>query len=205
ASVHIAEIFTSGVSGLDHHRLGNVNKKLFRNLVVPGVIGGILGAWLSSLIDGKLLTPYIAGYLLLMGVVILLKAFKPKNNKPKKRKLFPLALFGGFADAIGGGGWGPIVNSTLLSSGHTPRYAIGSVNLAEFFVAFFTALSFIIFLGLSEWNNLKELSSIIAGLIFGGVFAAPFAAIICKKLKAKTLMIVVGLLIIILSAKTLFT
>ncbi len=204
ASVHIAEIFTSGVSGLMHHKLGNVNKKLFRRLVLPGVIGGIFGAYLSTIIDGKWLTPYIASYLLIMGFVIIFKAFKKKVLNPKPKRLFPLALFGGFADAIGGGGWGPIVNSTLLSSGWTPRYAIGSVNLAEFFVAFFTALSFIVFLGLHNWENLSGMATIIAGLIFGGVFAAPFAALLCKKLKAKTLMIIVGLLIITLSAKTLF-
>ncbi len=205
ASVHIAEIFTAGISGFSHHKLGNVNKKLFRRLVFPGVIGGILGAFLSTTVDGKWLTPFIAGYLLIMGFVIIYKAFKNKFSKQKTKRLFPLALFGGFADAIGGGGWGPIVNSTLLSSGWTPRYAIGSVNLAEFYVAFFTALAFSVFLGLNEWENLRGLTTIIAGLIFGGIFAAPFAGYLCKKLKAKTLLLLVGILIILLSTRTLWS
>ncbi len=106
-------------------------------------------------------------------------------------------------DAIGGGGWGPVVTTTLVSSGRDPRYTIGSVNLAEFFIALCTALSFTIFLGMQEWEGIAQLATIIVGLIFGGMFAAPFAAIICRRVKAKTLMIIVGVLIIILSMRTL--
>jgi len=203
ASVHIAEIFTSGISGLSHLRFGNVNKKLFRSLLIPGIIGGIFGAFLSTVLDGDKLKPYISAYLLIMGIVIIRKAFKKVEKKKKTKGVIPLALFGGFVDAIGGGGWGPVVTSTLVGSGRDPRYTIGSVNLAEFFIALFTALSFAIFMGLQEWEGIAHLATIITGLIFGGMFAAPFAAIICRRVKAKTLMIIVGCLIIVLSMRTL--
>ena len=203
ASVHIAEIFTSGVSGLSHLKFGNVNKKLFQSLLIPGIIGGVFGAFLSTMLDGEMLKPYISGYLLIMGIVIIRKAFKKVEKKSKTTGVVPLALFGGFVDAIGGGGWGPVVTTTLVSSGRDPRYTIGSVNLAEFFIALCTALSFTIFLGMQEWEGIAQLATIIVGLIFGGMFAAPFAAIICRRVKAKTLMIIVGILIIILSMRTL--
>jgi uncharacterized membrane protein YfcA len=203
ASVHIAEIFTSGVSGLSHLKFGNVNKKLFQSLLIPGVIGGIGGAFLSTTLDGELLKPYISGYLLIMGIVIIRKAFKKVEKKKKTKGVAPLALFGGFVDAIGGGGWGPVVTTTLVGSGRDPRYTIGSVNLAEFFIAMFTALSFAIFMGMQEWEGISQLATIILGLVFGGMFAAPFAAVICRKVKAKTLMVIVGCLIIVLSLRTL--
>jgi len=203
ASVHIAEMFTSGVSGFSHLKLGNVNKKLFRTLLIPGVIGGIVGAFISTSIDGNVLKPYISGYLLIMGLVIIRKAFKKIGKKKKTKGVAPLALFGGFVDAIGGGGWGPVVTTTLVGSGRDPRYTIGSVNLAEFFVAIGTALAFALFLGLQEWNEIGNLWRIILGLVFGGLFAAPFAAYICRRVKAKTLMIIVGVLIILLRMRTL--
>ena len=105
-------------------------------------------------------------------------------------------MVGGFIDAIGGGGWGPVVSSTLIGKGHHPRYTIGSVNLAEFFVAIASAGIFTIFLGIPDWN-------VILGLIFGGVIAAPFAAYITKRVQPKYLMIIVGLVIIGLSIRTL--
>jgi uncharacterized membrane protein YfcA len=154
-------------------------------------------------LDGELLKPYISGYLLIMGIVIIRKAFKKVEKKKKTKGVAPLALFGGFVDAIGGGGWGPVVTTTLVGSGRDPRYTIGSVNLAEFFIAMFTALSFAIFMGMQEWEGISQLATIILGLVFGGMFAAPFAAVICRKVKAKTLMVIVGCLIIVLSLRTL--
>jgi uncharacterized protein len=203
ASVHIAEMFTSGVSGFSHLKFGNVNKKLFRSLLIPGVIGGVVGAFISTTIDGSVLKPYIAGYLLVMGLIILRKAFTKMDKKNKNVPIVPLALFGGFVDAIGGGGWGPVVTTTLVGSGRDPRYTIGSVNFAEFFIAVGTAMSFAIFMGLQEWNDIANLWKIIAGLVFGGLFAAPFAAYLCRKVSAKTLMMIVGFLIILLSMRTL--
>ncbi|HKQ30768.1 MAG TPA: sulfite exporter TauE/SafE family protein [Burkholderiales bacterium] len=198
ASVHIAEIFTTGFSGIAHARFGNVNKKLFLRLLVPGMIGGIVGAIVVTQIDGKILRPYVSAYLVIMGAYILAKAWRyirPPKNAP--RHVGKLALFGGFVDAAGGGGWGPVVTTTLLGRGEDPRTTIGSVNFAEFFLALASAALFAILVGAGTWP-------IVGGLVVGGLFAAPFAALLCKKLHAKTLMIVVGLLITGLSLWNLY-
>jgi uncharacterized membrane protein YfcA len=197
SSVHVAEVFTSGVSGLSHLKLGNVNKKLFQKLVIPGMLGVIAGAYILTSIDGKIIKPFIAAYLLIMGIVIIRKAFKKTKVVQEPKRLAFLAIFGGFMDAVGGGGWGPIVASTLISKGHNPRYTIGSVNLAEFFIALAGAGTFIALIGVDNWQ-------IVAGLVLGGIFAAPFAAYLCKKFKPKTLMIMVGVLIICLSIRTIY-
>ncbi|MBA4143356.1 MAG: sulfite exporter TauE/SafE family protein [Nitrosospira sp.] len=198
ASVHIAEIFTTGVSGISHVKFGNVNKALFMRLLVPGMLGGILGAVLVTQIDGALFKPYISAYLLLLGIYILSKAFRPlRLRKDAPRHVGKLALFGGFVDAAGGGGWGPVVTSTLVSSGNDPRTTIGSVNFAEFFLTLTGAAVFTLLMETTTWP-------IIAGLIFGGLFAAPFAAVLCKKLHARTLLILVGTLIVIISFYNLY-
>ena len=196
ASVHTAEIFTSGASGLSHLKLGNVDKKLFTKLLIPGVIGGAVGAYILTAIPAKMIKPFVAFYLLIMGITILRKALKKIREKNAKTRLFPLGLLGGFFDAIGGGGWGPIVTSTLVARGNNPRFTIGSVNLAEFFVTITEAATFITTIGLVQWQ-------IILGLIIGGVLAAPLAAHVCKRLPSKTLMIIVGILIIVLSIRTI--
>jgi uncharacterized membrane protein YfcA len=197
SSVHVAEVFTSGVSGLSHLKFGNVNKKLFQSLVIPGMLGVVTGAYVLTSIDGKIIKPFMAAYLMIMGIVIIRKAFKKVKAVQEPKKLAFLAVFGGFMDAVGGGGWGPIVASTLISKGHNPRYTIGSVNLAEFFIALAGAGTFIALIGVDNWQ-------IVAGLIVGGTFAAPFAAYLCKKFAPKTLMIMVGVLIICLSLRTIY-
>ncbi len=199
SSIHISEIFTTGASGLSHWRLNNINKKLFLNLVFPGVVGGIIGVLILTNIDGKILKPWISFYLAIMGIYIILKAFKKNifNHKINSKKITPLAFVGGMVDAIGGGGWGPVVTTTLLSSGHEPKTTIGSVNSAEFFITTATGLSFAIFIGVSN-------PEIIFGLIFGGILIAPFAAKITTKLPTKLLMFVVGILITSLSAVTIY-
>ena len=196
ASVHTAEVFTSGVSGLAHLKFGNVNKKLFKKLLIPGVIGGILGAYILTAVPGKTIKPFIAFYLLIMGLIILRKAFKKIEQKEVKTRLLPLGVSGGFFDAIGGGGWGPIVTSTLVARGHNPRFSIGSVNLAEFFVTVAEVATFLTIIGLVHWQ-------IIIGLIIGGVLAAPLAAYVCKRLPSRALMIMVGLIIMALSIRTI--
>ena len=197
SSIHISEIFTTGVSGLSHWRLNNINKKLFLNLVFPGIIGGIIGVIILTNIDGNILKPWISIYLVIMGLYIILKAVKKNifNNKISSKKITPLALVGGAVDAIGGGGWGPVVTTTLLSSGHEPKTTIGSVNSAEFFITTSTGLSFAIFIGVSN-------PEIILGLILGGILIAPFAAKITTKLPTKLLMFIVGILITSLSMIT---
>jgi uncharacterized membrane protein YfcA len=194
ASVHIAEVFTTGFSGLSHWKLGNVNKALFKRLVFPGVIGAVLGAYIVTSIDGKVLQPWISGYLLLMGLYILSKAFRPlKIATEPPTFIAPLALTGGFVDAVGGGGWGPVVTTTLLGGGQDPRSTIGSVNAAEFFLAIASGISFAVLGGFTIWTT-------IAGLIFGGMFAAPLAAVLTKHAPTKVLLTIVGLLISGLSA-----
>lgn len=199
ASVHASEVFTSGVSGLMHLKFGNVNNKLFKSLLIPGVIGAILGAYILSSFEqyNYIIKPLVSGYTLILGIIIIFKALKKDSVRQKIKRIFPLAAVGGFLDSIGGGGWGPIVSSTLIARGRNPRYTIGSVNLAEFFIALSSSLTFVTIIGLTHW-------SIIAGLIIGGVIAAPIAAYIANKIPTKSIMILVGIVVIILSLKRLF-
>ena len=198
ASVHIAEIFTTGFSGLSHWKLGNVNGKLFARLLVPGVIGAVIGAYLVTTIDGDLLKPWISAYLLLLGFYIVSKAFRAIHVRTEPPTFVaPLAVTGGFVDAVGGGGWGPVVTTSLLGTGHDPRTTIGSVNAAEFFLAIASGFSFALLGGFTHWTT-------IAGLVFGGLFAAPFAALLVKKLPTRALLIIVGVLITALSAWNLW-
>lgn len=197
ACVHAAETFTTGASGFAHWKFGNVDKKLVMRLAVPGMIGGGLGAYVLSNIDGKLIKPYIAAYLLIMGLYIIYQALRaPVAEREPPNNVVPLGLFGGFVDSIGGGGWGPIVTTTLIGQGTTPRYAIGSVNLSEFFVTLTVTLTFLFTIGLDLWP-------IITGLVIGGVVAAPFAALATKHLPDKPLMIIVGSVVVLLSLRNL--
>ena len=199
ASVHIAEIFTTGFSGLSHWRFGNINKRLFKQLLIPGVIGALTGAWILTTIDGKAIKPWISAYLLIMGIYILSKAWRHvKAHRTEAPKHVPaLALTGGFVDAVGGGGWGPVVTTSLLGSGMDPRTTIGSVNAAEFFLAIASGVTFAILVGFTHWQ-------VIAGLVIGGLFAAPFAAWLCRHLQARVLLVIVGLLITSLSTYNLW-
>jgi len=197
ASVHTAEVFTTFVSGVSHLKFGNVEKKLFKKLLIPGIIGGVLGAYILTALPAKTIKPFVGVYLLIMGLMILRKAFKKIQERRVETKLIPLGAAGGFFDAIGGGGWGPIVTSTLMARGHNPRRTIGSVNLAEFFVTLAEAVTFFAILGLVHWQ-------VIVGLLIGGVLAAPLAAYICKRLPARALMIIVGTLIMVLSIRTIY-
>ncbi|WP_286745466.1 sulfite exporter TauE/SafE family protein [Aquabacterium sp. UBA2148] len=186
ASVHIAEVFTTGVSGISHVKLGNVNKSLFLRLLIPGILGASMGAWLVSSVDSAIIKPIVSGYLFLMGLYVISKVFKkitPRRETPKH--VAKLGLFGGFVDAVGGGGWGPVVTTTLVGTGQDPRTTIGSVNLAEFFLTFTSAA---VFAGLVEEGPWPT----VAGLVVGGLFAAPFAAYLTRHLKTKTLLMLVG-------------
>lgn len=195
AAVHTAEVATTGVSGLAHLFHGNIEPRLFLTLGIAGMAGGVAGAWLLSNIDGRAIRPFIAGYLLLVGLLILLKASRkaPAQDAPPRGIVAPLGLVGGFLDAIGGGGWGPIVTTTLIGSGHAPRRAIGSVNAAEFFVTVAISTTFLLELGLQHLTT-------IACLVAGGVLAAPFGAILVRHLRPRVLMAAVGMLVCALSA-----
>lgn len=195
--VHVAEMFTTGASAISHHKFGNINKKLVKHLLIPGVLGSIIGAYLlADVIDGDVIKPFIAVYMMVLAFIIIKKALVKNIVKKKTKRLDFLASFGGFMDSVGGGGWGPIVTSTLLGRGRNPRYTIGSVNAAEFAVSFASGVTFMIFGGISGWQ-------VIIGLIMGGVIAAPLAAFLVNKIQRKPMMIIVGILIIILSLRTL--
>lgn len=204
ASVHTAEVFTTFVSGISHHRLGNVNKRLFLMLAVPGALGGMLGAWVLSLETiGKLIKPGVSVYLILMGVVILVKALRIKSDSRPAgdlgKKTIGLGFIGGLMDAMGGGGWGPIVTSTMIARGNHPQTTIGSVNAAEFFVTLAQVTTFAFLL-----TNWLEYGQIILGLLIGGVLAAPLAALVSKRARPKSLMLGVGVLVIVTNIYTLY-
>jgi len=196
ASVHTSEIFTTLTSGLSHLKLKNVDKNLFKKLLIPGIIGGALGACTLTLMPTEIIKPLVGIYLLVMGLLILLKLFHKKETKMKTNATL-LGGIGGFLDAIGGGGWGPVVTSTLVARGNNPRLTIGSVNLAEFFVTLIEATTFFILLRITHWE-------LIIGLIIGGIIAAPFAAYTCKGLPPRILMAIVGVVVIALSIRNLY-
>jgi len=125
ATVHAAECFTTGASALSHHTFGNIDKKLFRRLLIPGMIGAAIGAYLLVQLPGETIKPWIAGYLLLLGIVIVAKGFREIVAKRVTSHLIPLGFFGALIDAIGGGGWGPIVATNLLARGNEARLTIG--------------------------------------------------------------------------------
>jgi len=199
-SIHTAEMFSSGASGFSHYKFGNINKKLFKTLLLPGVLGAVIGAMLLVYLGeeyGAYLRPVLSVYTLLLGARILYSAFKKRNESRKVKNAGWLAGAGGFLDSFGGGGWGPLVTSTLIAKGKTPRYIIGTVSLTEFFVTFGSALTFFILLGTSHMQT-------IAGLIVGGLVAAPIAAKLAGRLNTKTILISVGVLVIISSIRTIY-
>ncbi len=198
-SIHTAEMFASGASGYSHYKFGNVNKKLFKMLLIPGVIGAIAGAVLLVYLGEKYsdwVRPLLACYTLFLGLKILYNAFKKQIAKKKFKHYRALAGAGGFFDSFGGGGWGPIVTTTLITKGRSPRYVIGSVSLTEFFVTLASAFTFFILLGVSHWQT-------ILGLIVGGLIAAPLAAKLAGRLPRKTSFILVGILVIVWSVRIL--
>ncbi len=195
ASVHTAEVFTTLTSGLSHFKVGNVDKRLFKRLVLPGSLSACIGAYVLVNFPVETAKPIILLYLGIMGFVVLLRCFNV-NLVMYKINRTGLAVLGGFMDAVGGGGWGPIVTSTLIADGENPSKAIGSANLAEFFVAACQTLTFTFLLGL---QNLP----VTVGLTVGGVAAAPIGAVLCKKIPRKGLMLSTGLLIMFLAVKGL--
>lgn len=194
AGVHAVETITTGVSGLSHAFHRNIDWKLFERLVVPGVIGGVLGAYVLTSVPAEVAKPFVLAYLMTIGGILLWRAFfaLPKARDP--RLVAPLGLVGGFLDAAGGGGWGPVVTGNLLIQGSDPRKTIGTVNSSEFFLALATSIAFISQLGL------EVLTTATLGLMIGGVTAAPFGAWLAKRISAKHLLALVGIVLIATSA-----
>lgn len=214
ASVHTAEIATAGFSGLAHLRAGNVDKHILKYIIFPGIFGAFLGAYLLTNIPTTYIKPFIAVYLLVMGILIIEKSFERKpliirsflwikdklrmDHDPKwGNKLFPFGALGGLLDSVGGGGWGPIITLTLFFKGENLRQAIGSVVVAEFFVTLTASIALLAALKLEHWQT-------IAGLIIGGILAAPLGPFITKKLPLKPLMLMVGILVSALSLRTIY-
>ncbi len=192
ASVHLSKIFTTLVSGLSHLKFKNSHKQIIKSLIIPGMIGGVIGSFLLVKIPSSIIKPFVSIYLLIMGIRIFVKAFNHIPGAGFKQIHYQiLGVFGGFFDAIGGGGWGPIVTSTLLSQDEDPRKIIGSVNIAEFFVTITESAVLIAGIGLAPLP-------IVLGLILRGVLAAPIAAFLTSKIPVKMMYIVVGSVIILL-------
>ena len=199
ASMHASEIFTTGSSSLVYMRHKNINKKMFRALLFPGIIGAIAGVVTVSFVSKEyfsLIRPLVAIYTLILGVLIIVKTLRVPKKRKKIKQLSPVAFTGGFLDSVGGGGWGPIVTTSLLAGGRHLRYAVGSSHLAKFFVALTSTITFFFFIGLDHWQ-------IIFGLVIGGMIASPMSIYFSTKIPIKKGLLLVGIVIITISLKTI--
>ncbi len=202
ASIHSAESFTTAAGSISHIRLKNVSKSLVKRLAIPAVFGAIIGAVSLTYLGeyySKITKTIISFYTLYLGIQILSNAFKNKQDKKLKRKtnLTRLGVIGGFIDSFAGGGWGPLVTGTLIKNSFTPRFAVGSSTVAKFILTLTAAITFIFTLGIQHWN-------IILGLLIGGIFTAPFSAMLTAKLPVKSMFIIIGTLVIVMSSITIY-
>lgn len=203
ASVHAAELFTTAASGSAHLYHRNIDWKLFWRLAPAGIVGGCLGAYVLTSFDGDAVKPLVTAYLGIIGAFLLVRSFRKVPNKPVPTAVIaPLGAGGGFLDAAGGGGWGPIVTTGLLGAGGTPRYVIGTVNASEFLITLSVSVTFLIALLSGHWKEAGALSGhawSIAGLIAGGLLAAPMAGWMVKAIHERTLLRAVGVLIVLIA------
>ncbi|WP_309621245.1 sulfite exporter TauE/SafE family protein [Novosphingobium sp.] len=193
--VHLVECFTTATSGISHLLHGNVDKRLFFRLLIPGVTGGVLGAYVLTSLDAAVVKPFVLLYLSGIGIYLLYKGFAHEHEHREARHIAPLGLFGGFLDAAGGGGWGPVVTSNLLIQGADPRKVVGTVNAVEFFLTIAVSAAFIWHLGFAD------LAGATLGLLIGGLLAAPFGAWAAKHFNPKTMLVLVG---VVLTATSLY-
>lgn len=202
AGVHIVESFTTGVSGISHALHRNVNWRLFMRLLIPGIIGGVLGAYVLTSLDASVTRPFVMAYLASIGVYLLIRAvrFPPHHREPKIVE--PLGLAGGFLDAAGGGGWGPVVTSNLLVQGAQPRTTIGTVNTVEFFLTATISATFLFHIGTEGFT--PDFWHPVLGLLAGGIVAAPFGAYFAKRVPTRTLLTLVGVVLTLTSAFSLY-
>ncbi|SJZ96792.1 sulfite exporter TauE/SafE family protein [Consotaella salsifontis] len=204
ASVHAAELFTTAASGGSHLIHRNVDWPLFWRLVPLGIAGGVTGTYVLTSVNGSVVKPYVAIYLTIIGIYLLIRSFRRIPQKPVRGPLvLPLAAIGGFLDAVGGGGWGPIVTSGLLGAGGQPRYVVGTVNTAEFLLTVAVSAGFLLALVTGHWDQAEGLASNavpVLGLIIGGVVAAPFAGYAVRIIPERLLLRAVGVLICLLAA-----
>ena len=199
--VHLSEIMSNGIAGWMHYRMGNINWKLFKMLLIPGIIGAVSGAYILSSLQhySQYTKPFVSLYTLILGVVILSKALnlKRKRTTAKIKRIPLLGLGGGFIDAVGGGGWGTIVLSTLIAGGRNPRFSLGTVKLSRFFIALTSSLTFFYMLNGTRWDA-------VAGLVIGSALASPIAAKISNQISTKVIMVSVGIIVILISIKSIF-
>lgn len=193
AGVHAAESFTTAASGKSHIVHRNVNWGLFWRLVVPGVVGGVLGAYVITQLDAEATRPYVLAYLGFLAIYLVWKGLRHTPVGGRPRYVTPLGLAGGFLDAAGGGGWGPIVTSNLLVQGATPREVIGTVIVAEFFLTVTISATFIVSMGWAAFTTAT------VGLLIGGILAAPLGAIVAKRASPRILLVLVGLILAVIS------
>jgi siroheme synthase-like protein len=200
--VHLSEILSNGIAGWMHYRMGNINWKLFKLLLIPGIIGAVLGAYLLSSLEhySQYSKPFVSLYTLILGIVIFRKALNLKRKKAgdKIKKISLLGFGGGFIDAVGGGGWGSIVLSSLIAGGRNARFSLGTVKLSRFFIALMSSITFITMLNSAHWEA-------VAGLVIGSALASPIAARISNKISTKAIMVSVAIIVILISLKSIIT
>ena len=198
ARIHVVEVFTTGVSGISHLLHRNIEWPLFFRLLIPGVIGGVLGAYVLTSLHADMVKPFVLAYLVAIGIWLLVRGllYPPKIQKPTV--IAPLGLIGGFLDAAGGGGWGPVVTSNLLVQGAEPRKVVGTVNSVEFFLTLAVSATFI-------WNiGFADVAGATLGLLIGGVLAAPLGAFMAKRFSPKLMLVLVGVVLTATSAFGLY-
>jgi len=198
--VHLSEILSNGIAGWMHYRMGNINWKLFRLLLIPGIIGAVLGAYILSSLEhySAYTKPFVSLYTLILGVIIFKKALNvgQKRTTAKIKRIRLLGFGGGFIDAVGGGGWGSMVLSTLIAGGRHPRFSLGTVKLSRFFIALMSSLTFITMLNGARWEA-------VSGLVIGSALASPIAAKISNKISAKAIMMAVAVIVILISIRAI--
>jgi uncharacterized membrane protein YfcA len=204
AAIHAAELFTTAASGSAHLYHRNIDWRLFVRLAPFGVAGGLLGTFVLTSFDGASVKPFVTAYLAILGVWLFSRSFRKMPARPVGTSVVaPLGAAGGFLDAAGGGGWGPIVTTGLLGAGAPPRYVIGTVNASEFLITLAVSVGFLTALLTGHWKEAGGLLGhgyAIAGLIVGGLAAAPFAGWVIKVIPERLLLRLVGSLITLLAA-----
>jgi uncharacterized membrane protein YfcA len=198
AGVHTAEMFTTGISALSHIAHGNIDWSLFARIVGPGVVGGVLGAYVLTEVATDTAKPLVLAYLALLGLFLFYRGLRHRHTERQPKIVSPLGLVGGFLDAAGGGGWGAIVTSNLLVQGANPRRTIGTVNTAEFFLTVTISATFLATLG---WQAFTFAT---VGLLIGGVVAAPLGALVTKRVNPDMLLTFVGALVTLTSGFGLY-
>ncbi|MBC2665075.1 sulfite exporter TauE/SafE family protein [Novosphingobium flavum] len=192
--VHVVECFTTATSGLSHLLHRNVDKKLFFRLLLPGICGGVLGAYVLTSLDASVVKPFVLIYLTGIGLYIFWRGLAYPPQIKEARHIAPLGVVGGFLDAVGGGGWGPVVTSNLLIQGADPRKVVGTVNTVEFFLTIVVSATFIWHLGVAD------VAGATLGLLIGGIAGAPIGAWAAKRFNPKHMLILVGVVLTATSA-----